>query len=233
MCGRSSLTKTEKELEERFGATFYSEDLERYNPLPNFNVAPSHVLPAILNTDPKHFSPLRWGFIPFWAKDKNIGYKMINARLETILEKSSFKKAFADQRCLIPSDGFYEWKKEGKAKQAFRITKKDESLFAFAGIWSKWKSPEGETVHSFSIITQQPNSLVEKIHDRMPVILREDQEDIWLSDSVSPTDLKNMLEPYPEDLMQAYPVSSDVNKVSNNNKSLIESIQDSPPTLFD
>jgi len=233
MCGRSSLSKTEKELEERFDAGFYSEDLVRYKPLPNYNVAPSHILPVILNNDKRHFSPVRWGFIPFWATDKNIGYKMINARIETALEKTSFKKAFENKRCLVPADGFYEWKKTGNSKQAFRILLKDESIFAFAGLWSKWTSPkDGAEILSFTIMTQKPNGLVEDIHDRMPVILRKDHEEAWLNNDVSPSELVKLLEPYPEEEMKAYPVSDRVNKVSNNDAELIKQENSEQGSLF-
>ena len=232
MCGRSSLSKTEKELEERFGSTFYSEDLERYNPIPNFNVAPSHILPVILNSDPDHFNPLRWGFIPFWAKDKNIGYKMINARIETVLEKNSYKKAAHTKRCLIPSDGFYEWKKEGSKKIPYRICKKDGSLYAYAGLYSSWTSPKGEKIDSFTILTQKPNALAAEIHDRMPVILIEEHEKLWLSEDVPTEELIQMLQPYPAELMLAYEVSDRVNNVRNNDASLIEENNEGQGTLF-
>lgn len=236
MCGRSSLTKTEKELEERFGATFYSEDLEQYNPLPNFNVAPSHIMPIITQSDKEHFQPMRWGFIPPWAKDEKVGFKMINARVETILEKNTFKKAVENKRCLVPADGFYEWRRDGKNKQPFRIQKKDASIFCYAGLWSKWISPSGDEINSFTVITQQPNKLMEGIHDRMPVILTKEQEPLWLSEELSPESLLKMIEPYPEDELTAFPVSSKVNSVKNNDASLIVPI-DEPPrqvnlTLF-
>ncbi len=232
MCGRSSITKIEKELEDRFGATFYSDELGRYNPLPNFNVAPSHVLPVILNNDPQHFNALRWGFIPLWAKDLKIGFKMINARIETILEKSTFKKAAENKRCIIPADGFYEWKKTSSGKKAFRITMDDESLFAFAGLWSEWKSPDGEKINSFTIITQSPNKLVSDIHDRMPVILHPEQEALWLDNDISASKLIAMIEPYPSELMKAYKVSDRVNKVSNNDSELVKPYSENQGTLF-
>jgi len=232
MCGRSSLSKTEKELEERFGASFYSDDLERYNPLPNFNVAPSHILPVILNSDTTHFNALRWGFIPFWAKDINISYKMINARIDTLLEKRSFKNAVAEKRCIVPSDGFYEWKKTPDGKQPFRIVRKDRGLFAYAGLWSRWTSPEGHEVLSFTIITQAPNDTLAEIHDRMPAMLLPDQEESWLDDNLSPGDHLKLIEPYPDELIEAYPVSSRVNKVTNNDPSLIEEDSGSQGTLF-
>ena len=128
MCGRASLTKVEKDLEERFHATFYSEDLERYNPLPNYNVAPTQMHPVITNTDPDHLQFFKWGLIPFWAKDEKIGSRMINSRIETILEKPAFRNAVNKRRCLVPFDGFYEWKKTPTGKIPYRIILKDKDL---------------------------------------------------------------------------------------------------------
>jgi len=241
MCGRSSLTKTEKELEERFNATFYSDGLVNYNPLPNYNVAPSHVMPVITNEDKLHFQAYRWGLIPFWAKDQKIGYKMINARIETLFEKSTFKMAVANRRCLVPADGFYEWKKgtgpDGKiTKQPYRIQTTDREIFSMAGLWDRWKAPDGQTVFSFTVITQPPNALMKDIHDRMPAILTAEQEALWLSDDISPQELVDMIEPYPDDSMKAYPVSKRVGNVRNNGKDLIAEhrpdLSDGNLTLF-
>ena len=221
MCGRSSLTKTEKELEERFQATFYSEDLERYNPIPNFNIAPTHVHPVISNQDPMHFRPMRWGLIPFWAKDHKVGYKMINARIETIEDKT-FKQALEKRRCIIPFDGFYEWKTEGKKKKPFRIVVEHGKLFAIAGLWEKWKSPQGETIESFTLITQAANKMMSSIHDRMPAILLPGQEKLWIDPTLSTKEALELIIPYPDDDMYAYPVSDRVGKVSENDAALIE-----------
>lgn len=225
VCGRSSLTKTEKELEKRFQATFYSEELERYNPLPNYNVAPSHMMPVIAHMDRDHFSPMRWGLIPFWAKDMKIGYKMINARVETLLQKNTFKSIVSRQRCIVPADGFYEWQKTPKGKQAFYIKTKDQEIFSMAGLWEKWKSPEGVEIQSFTVITQAPNTLMEGIHDRMPAILTPEQEDIWLGNDLSPEELIAIIQPYPSELMEAFPVSDKVNNVRNNGPLLIEKVE--------
>ena len=240
MCGRSSLTKTEKELEDRFQATFYSDGLAQYNPLPNYNVAPSHFMPVITNTDRLHFQAYRWGLIPFWAKDIKIGYKMINARIETLMEKSTFKMAVAQRRCLVPADGFYEWKKvkdvNGKiVKQPYRITTTDQEVFAMAGLWDRWTAPDGQQVFSFTVITQTPNEVLKDIHNRMPAILTPDQEKLWLSDDIPPQDLIDMIAPYPDDAMQAVPVSSKVNNVRNNDPSLLAEYRPDlgkPGTLF-
>ena len=223
MCGRSSLTKTEKELEERFGVTFYSDELEQYNPLPNYNVAPSHRMPVVTNEDLNHFRAFRWGLIPFWAKDKKIGYKMINARIETLFEKSTFKQAVTKRRCLVPADGFYEWKKTADGKQPYRIQTTDQEIFSMAGLWERWKDPaDGQMIFSFSVITQEPNELMKDIHNRMPAILTPEQEALWLSDDLSPTELVDMIEPYPSENMKAYPVSTRVGNVRNNDEGLVK-----------
>lgn len=225
MCGRSSLSKQEKELEERFNATFYSEDLERYNPLPNYNVAPTHMHPVITNKDSEHLQYYRWGLIPFWAKDHKIGYKMINARIETILQKPSYKNAVRKRRCLVPFDGFYEWKKTPKGKKIpYRIVTTNIEIFTIAGIWETWKSPEGEIIHSFSLITQDANKLVGKIHDRMPAILLPEQEALWVDENLSAEEAIKLIEPYPEEFMRAYTVSTRVNNVRENDKALIEEV---------
>ncbi len=222
MCGRSSLTLNEKQLEERFGSTFYSEDLERYNPLPTFNIAPTHLHPVISMDDPEHFVYKQWGLIPFWAKAASIGSKMINARVETILEKSVFKSTLKKQRCLVPFDGYYEWMKHGKTKIPHRITLKDSSAFAIAGLSASWKSPTGEQIESFTVITQPASASIEHIHDRMPAILLKEQERLWLSDEISEAELLQLIQPLPDELLRFYTVSDAVNKVSNNDPTLIE-----------
>ena len=222
MCGRASLTKVEKDLEVRFHATFYSEDLERYNPLPNYNVAPTQMHPVITNTDSEHLQFFKWGLIPFWAKDEKIGSRMINSRIETILEKPAFRNAVNKRRCLVPFDGFYEWQKTPSGKIPFRIILKDKSIFAVAGIWEKWKSPEGEEVFSFSVITQPPNALMESIHDRMPAILLPEQEQSWLDLDIPAEEALKMVAPFPDELLEAYTVSKKVNKVSENDSSLVQ-----------
>lgn len=225
MCGRSSLTKTEKEIEARFNATFYSDELERYNPLPNYNVAPTHMHPVITNTDPLKIHLYKWGLIPFWAKEAKIGYSMINARSETILEKPAFKNAFKSRRCLIPLDSFYEWKRDGGDKIPFRIQTTDQEIFSVAGLWEMWKSPEGNDVFSFTIITLPANEFMQKIHDRMPAILTKETEKLWIDDDFPTNDLQGLLTPYPDENMKAYQVSSEVNNVRNNYPELIQEVK--------
>jgi putative SOS response-associated peptidase YedK len=221
MCGRSSLTVTEKQLEERFGATFYSDDLERYNPLPNFNVAPTHRMPIILNTDTTHFNVLRWGLIPFWAKDEKVGYKMINARLETLDQKPSFKTPLAKRRCLVPMDAFYEWKREGKLKIPYRIFTTDQAIFSVAGLWESWRSPTGEIINSYTVITQAANEMVGEIHDRMPAILPNELKYEWLNNDLAINDLLSLISPYPSENMAMYQVSQRLNNVRENDISLL------------
>jgi len=232
MCGRSSLTKIEKEIEARFHATFYSEELERYNPLPNFNVAPTHMVPVITNAEPDHLHIFRWGLIPFWAKDKSIGAKMINARVETLMEKAAFKNLLASKRCIVPMDGFYEWKTTGKIKTPFRIVTTDQDIFAVAGLWDIWQMPEtGEIIHSFTVITSPPNSLMEKIHDRMPAILLAENEKDWLDVEIKPEEALQMIIPYPAEKMNAYEVSSKVNNVRTNEPDLILPVKPTPEAI--
>jgi len=223
MCGRGSLTKVEKELEERFGSDFYSKDLERYNPIPNFNIAPTHILPVILQEDPLHFQPVKWGLIPSWAKDKKIGSKMINARKETLAEKSTFKTALIQRRCLIPMDGFYEWKINPKGvKIPYRIGIKNFELYAMAGIYDRWKDEKGETIISCSIITLASNEFMLPYHDRMPAIMLKEEERWWLDPLIQKTDeLLDLIKAYPDDGMEAYAVSDRVNSVKNKDSDLI------------
>ncbi len=209
-------------MEERFRSTFYSEDLEKYNPLPNYNVAPTHVMPVIADKDPEHFLPMRWGLIPFWAKDHRLGYKMINARVETITEKSAFKQAVVKRRCLIPMDGYYEWKKSASGKIPYRIQVTDQEIFSMAGVWENWKSPEGEWIQSYTIITQPSSSSIAEIHDRMPAILPRAVENDWLDVDLPVEDALSLIAPYPDELLRFYAVGNRVGKVSENDAQLIE-----------
>ncbi len=237
MCGRSSLTKVEKEIEARFKATFYSDELVRYNPLPNFNVAPTHMHPVITSDDTTQIHLYRWGLIPFWAKDVNIGSKLINARAETLQDKTAFRQSLATKRCIVPLDGFYEWKTNGKQKTPYRIIAKDQDIFSVAGLWDSWQNTNGDTIHSFTIITIAPNTLMKEIHDRMPAMLLKENENLWLDNEIKPKDALQLLLPYPSDQMEAYPVSDKVNSVKANDKSLIERVIPKPTiiqtSLFD
>ena len=181
---------------------------------PRYNIAPTQEVVSILSNGASHLEPLRWGLIPSWAKDEAIGNKMINARAETLAEKPSFKRLLRSKRCLVVADGFYEWRKEAgsKTKTPMYITLKNGQPFAFAGLWDLWNSPDGQQVRSCTIITTQPNALMESIHDRMPVILSPDASEQWLETSLHDEHvLSSLLVPFPAEEMAARAVSRLVN----------------------
>ncbi len=208
MCGRFSLTSNEAELNLRFelegGAAPY---------VPRYNGSPTQLLAVITNENPGKLSYHLWGLIPPWAKDISIGNKMINARAETITEKPSFRAPLFSKRCLVPADGFYEWQQDA-GKQPYRIFVKTNLIFAMAGLWERWKSPDGGTIDSFSIITTEANSFMKPIHSRMPVILKKEDEKAWLS-AKSADAILELLKPFPSEEMDAYPVSKLVNSPRN------------------
>jgi putative SOS response-associated peptidase YedK len=168
----------------------------------------------------------KWGLVPSWAADTAIGNKMINARAETIFEKPSFRNLIKKHRCLVISDGFYEWKEVNSKKQPYRIQLKSKQLFAFAGLWDKWVDKStGEILNSFTIITCDANQVISEIHNRMPVILKADSEQLWLQENLSKEKIESLLQPYSSDEMLTYAVSQQVNSPKNDNKTLIEPIE--------
>lgn len=224
MCGRFTLTANFVQLIERFDIESFLLS-EEY--APNFNIAPSQSVLAVINNGRiNKMGYLKWGLIPPWAKDQTIGYKMINARGETLMDKPSFKNAYRKKRCLIIADSFYEWKQQGeKKKTPMRIKLKSDNLFAMAGLWEQWKSPTGESVFSCAVITTASNELVSDIHDRMPVILKPEDEKIWLDSSITdPHSLNPLLKPHNQELMEAYEVGPAVNSPKNNSVELIQRI---------
>lgn len=208
---------TEKEIENRFQVTLDISLEKRYNIAPTQNVL---VITAEENERKANF--FRWGLIPFWAKDSSIGNRMINARAETVDEKPSFKQLLSKKRCLIISSGFFEWKKTGEKKQPYFIHLKDNQPFSFAGLWDVWKQDD-QLIHSCTIITTKPNELMMPIHDRMPVILDQDKETLWLDPNLTDLGyLKSLLHEYPSESMEVYPVSP---KVGNPRNDSAENIQ--------
>jgi putative SOS response-associated peptidase YedK len=193
--------------------------------LPRFNIAPMQDVPVVrmAPSGDRELAFVRWGLVPRWAKDPSIGSKMINARSETLAEKPSFRTALKRHRCLIPADGFYEWKVTAAGgKQPIHIGMKDQSLFAFAGLTERWLSPEGEVLDTCTIITTQANALLATMHDRMPVIVAPAQYGRWLDVAVA--DVGDLFAPYPADAMTYYPVSTRVNSVRHDDATLIEPV---------
>lgn len=217
MCGRYTLVKSAEEVAQRFKLEEVDSRLS-----PTYNAAPSQLLPVITNHSPEGVSWFYWGLIPSWSKNKSVSQKLINARAETLNQKPSFKQALQKRRCLIPADGFYEWKILGKkTKVPYRISLLNNELFAFAGLWEEYEDEQGDQIHTFTIITTDANSKISPIHDRMPIILSRDAEKQWLNNSASPEDLMNLLQPYKAEQLKTYTVSSQVNNPQNNSASLI------------
>jgi putative SOS response-associated peptidase YedK len=208
MCGRFTLRTRPSE----WLASFDVEPQLEWEP--RFNIAPSQSILAIRNDplgDRRELATLRWGLIPSWADDPSIGNRLINARAETLATKPSFRSALKSRRCLVLTDGFYEWMKSGKTRQPYFIQMTDERPFAFAGLWDRW-TKASPTIESCTIITTTPNALVADIHDRMPVVLAEDAAKTWLDRDVKNAELlTSLLVPYPADEMTAYPVGNLVN----------------------
>lgn len=216
MCGRFVLTADLDAIQTAFDLTDVPDNLP-----PRFNIAPSQPIAVITNEQPQALTFHRWGLVPSWAKDPKIGYKMINARAETVHEKPAFRAAFRRRRCLVPADGFFEWHKLDGGKQPMFIHLADRALFAFAGLWEVWQSPEGDTLHTCTLITTEPNDLMATIHDRMPVIVSPSAYADWLH-AEDPETVRALLKPYPADVMRAYPVSTFVNSPAHDTPETIE-----------
>lgn len=227
MCGRYTLSKLEEILRQFPSITELPGILA-----PRFNIAPTQPILAITNEHPDRIDHLYWGLVPSWAKDISVGSKMINARAETLAEKPSYRRPLSRRRCLIPADGFYEWKKNPDGtKTPMHIRLKSGSLFAFAGLWEVWQSPDGSELPSGTVITTRPNELMADIHDRMPVILPESAYEQWLDpDEHPPEEFLDLLGPYPAKELEAYPVSSRVGSPKNDDRRLIEPV--AKDTLF-
>lgn len=220
MCGRFTLSTDFDHLLDFFSITDIPNDLD-YKP--SYNIAPSQSILAVTNHDgQRHLNLFRWGLIPSWSRDPGIGYRMINARAETLTQKRSFAPLLPRRRLAVLADGFYEWKREGGKKQPFRIALKSGRPFAMAGLWDRWKDPEGTSIVTCTIITTQANDLVRAVHDRMPVLLNPEQLAAWLEPDKEPPDVLEALRSMDAADLHMYPVSPAVNSPKNNEASLIQ-----------
>lgn len=232
MCGRYSLTRKEQELVERFGIEQLL--IEKAEMKPRYNIAPTQLVPVIIDSDGKRvLAEMKWGLIPFFAKDAKKTKPIINARSETIAEKPFFKHSANKRRCLIPADGFFEWKKANKDKIPLFIHLANKELFAFAGLWDEWKSPEGEMLRTCTIITTEANDFMAAVHDRMPVIVRPEHESLWMDPSIKDIEkLRVVLEPLEGEKLDMYRVSSQVNSPKFDTPELVEPVP-AQTNLFD
>jgi putative SOS response-associated peptidase YedK len=225
----------------RFAASFEFREIKlRWNlrgdfPVffPRYNIAPSQDVPVIVRNEARNeLKPMRWGLVPSWAQDSSMGQRMINARAETLLEKPSFKQLVSTRRCLVPADGFYEWRREGKRKVPMWIHLKKREPFAFAGLWDSWLDRDtGSELYTFTIITTEANALLRPIHNRMPVIYDKEMGRQWLEESFcdQPMILAAVLQPLPSEVMEAYEVSTLVNSPDNDTAACIQPVSPSQP----
>jgi putative SOS response-associated peptidase YedK len=216
MCGRYTLSTPAGRLAEEFQLDGSAEIT------PSYNVAPTQQVAAVLEDEGgRRLEMLRWGLVPSWADDPDIGARMINARSETAPEKPSFRSAFRRRRCLIPADGFYEWKRENGGKQPYYFRMHDGRPFAFAGLWESWEKGDG-TLRTCTILTTRANAVLEDVHDRMPVILPHDAYNAWLDPDADREELGELMIPYGGDDLETYPVSRFVNSPRNNDERCVE-----------
>jgi len=219
MCGRFVINITPEILREVY-------DLLSVPPLqPRYNVAPTQEVAAVREnpSGARELVPLHWGLVPHWARDPGIGTRMINARSETAHEKPSFRQALKHRRCVIPASGFYEWEKRGKDRIPHYIRLRGGGIMSLAGLWESWTSPEGEVLESCTILTTGANSLVQRLHDRMPVILPRDGLGLWLDRQVRDSArLAGLFQPFPAQELEEYAVSPEVNSPKNDHPGCIE-----------
>jgi len=220
MCGRFSLIAPGEAVAELFQLP------ETPTLAPRYNIAPTQPVAAVRtsrDSGRRELTHFHWGLIPRWAKDPTIGSRMINARSETAAEKPSFRSAIKYRRCLVPADGFYEWQKLNGAKQPVRIQTTTGGLFAIAGLWEQWSSPDGSEIESCTLLTTTPNDLLAQVHNRMPVIIAPEDFDLWLDPAAQHAgEIQHLLKPYPADEMTFYPVSTHVNNPRNDDPLCIE-----------
>lgn len=221
MCGRFTLTLDPGELQTLLDLGPYVHIVQ-----PRYNIAPMQPVPIVRDPEKRSVELYRWGLVPFWADDPKIGSRMINARSETVHEKASFRTAFKYRRCLILADGFFEWKAaaEGEPKVPYLFKLKNDCPFTFAGLYEHKEFPEGDTLHTCTILTCAPNELVGDYHNRMPVILGEETRWQWLHPDLDENQRLDLLMPYSADLMKCYPVSRAVNSPNNDSPEIVDPV---------
>lgn len=219
MCGRFALGDTDA-IYSRFRVEVSDEIRKQIKP--RYNIAPSQFVPIVYNKEEERTLDLmKWGLVPFWAKDPKIGNRMINARSESAPVKPSFREPFKSKRCLVPATGFYEWQKTNGSKTPHFIHLRNKEIFSFAGLYDVWKDPEGKPMKTFTILTTVPNNLLKNIHDRMPVVLERIEEEEWLDPHMSEKDLiTKVLDPFPTARMLEHVVSQEVNSPQNDGENL-------------
>ncbi len=223
MCGRYTLSDIDR-VED-----FLEVDESHIPPQarsPRFNIAPTETAPVLRVRKTRRVLDLaRWGLVPVWAKDPAIGSKLINARAETIASKPSYRDAFRHRRCLVPANGYFEWKKTQQGKQPFLFQDNAGSLLAFGGVWERWRQPDGDWLISFSIVTTPPNEIAAHIHDRMPLILTRSSFPLWLDETASPSELEPLLIPFSARSLRCFPVSRAVNKAGYDEPDCVQEIE--------
>lgn len=218
MCGRFALHHPSQQVLE-----FFSVEQATFEPAPRYNIAPSQSVAVVRQREKRALDACKWGLVPSWAKDPKIGNRMINARAETLREKPAYRNALKRRRCLIPASGFYEWRQEGETRVPTYIFPRTAPLFALAGLWEEWRSPEGELLHSCTIITTGANEFMAPIHARMPVILPPAQQELWLDPGQQDSDaLAELLQPLAGEELAAHPVGRQVNSPAFDEPSCIE-----------
>jgi putative SOS response-associated peptidase YedK len=222
MCGRFTISLDPGELQELLDLGPFVHILQ-----PRYNVAPSQPIPIVKDPVKRGVELYKWGFVPSWADDPKIGYRMINARSETAHEKPSFRAAFKRRRCLILADGFFEWHadKKGGTKTPYLFKLKNDHPFTFAGLYEHWQAPQGGELHTCTILTCKPNALVEKYHNRMPVMLGEKARWDWLAEEAGERELLDLLTPYPADEMKCFAVSREVNSPEKDLPHVLEPVE--------
>lgn len=226
MCGRVTVRASGETLQRAFRLEARPELRAR------FNLAPTQAIPAVLGGGPRVMELLRWGLIPSWAKDPSIASKLINARAETLAEKPSFRDALGQRRCVVLVDGFYEWRRDGKARLPFHIQRRAGAPMAFAGLWDEWRAPSGEAVRTCTLITTAPNALMKTVHDRMPLILTPPEVDEWLVRGPLPSErLGALLQTSRVEDLELRPVSSRVNDVAFDEEACLADAAPRPVTL--